>query len=81
MLRRAFRHGYGAHQALRRVGAGHRAWTDPAPLLSRDRALDRLGIPPAGLDPEERKRLGRLARLSYGARVAGSVWAQIQRAR
>jgi GT2 family glycosyltransferase len=81
MLTRAFRHGYGAHQALRRVGTGHRAWSDPGPLLSRERALARLGIPPAELDPEERRRLGRLARLSYGARIAGSVWAEVQRAR
>jgi GT2 family glycosyltransferase len=81
MLKRAFRHGYGAHHALRRVGTGHRAWTDPAPLLSRDRALERLGIVPAELDPDERRRLGGPARLAYGARVAGSVWAQAQRAR
>jgi len=80
MLKRAFRHGYGAHQALRRVGTGHRAWSDPAPLLSHDRALARLGILPAELDREERRRLGRLARLAYGARVAGSVWAEAQRA-
>jgi len=81
MLKRAFRHGYGAHQALRRVGTGHRAWSDPTPLFSAQRALARLGVSPAELDPEERRRLGRLARLSYGARVAGSVWAEIQRAR
>jgi GT2 family glycosyltransferase len=81
MLRRAFRHGYGAHQALRRVGSGHRAWSDPRPLLSRDTALERLGIPPADLDAGERSRLGRLARLSYGARIAGSVWAELRRAR
>jgi GT2 family glycosyltransferase len=81
MLKRAFRHGYGAHQALRRVGTGHRAWSDPAPLLRRDRALERLGIRPVTLDPAERGRLGRLARLSYGARIAGSVWAELRRAR
>ena len=81
MLKRAFRHGYGAHQALRRVGTGHRAWSDPAPLLSGDCALERLGIVPGELDLDDRRRLGRLARLSYGARVAGSVWAEVQRAR
>lgn len=81
MLKRAFRHGYGARQALRRVGTGHRAWSDPAPLFSAERALARLGVSPAALDREERRRLGRLARLSYGARVAGSVWAEIQRTR
>jgi GT2 family glycosyltransferase len=81
MLKRAFRHGYGAQQALRRVGTGHRAWSDPRPLFSAPRALARLGVFPAELDPEDRRRLGRLARLSYGARVAGSVWAEIQRPR
>jgi glycosyltransferase involved in cell wall biosynthesis len=81
MLRRAFRHGYGAHQALRRVGTGHRAWSDPTPFLFGDRALERLGIEAAALAPAERARLGRLARLSYGARMAGSLWAEIQRAR
>ena len=81
MLKRAFRHGYGAHQALRRVGTGHRAWSDPTPFLFGDRALERLGIAPAGLGASERGSLRRLARLSYAARIAGSVWAELRRAR
>jgi GT2 family glycosyltransferase len=80
-LKRAFRHGYGARQALRRVGTGHRAWSDPAPFLFGDRALERLGIEPAALEPSERRSLRRLARLSYGARIAGSLWAELRRAR
>ena len=81
VLRRAFRHGHGAHQADVRLGKGHRAWRDPTPLVSRDRALERLGVRPSELEPSELARLGRLARLSYAARVAGSVWAEIQRTR
>jgi GT2 family glycosyltransferase len=79
MLRRAFRHGYGANQALRRVGVGHSAWTDPIPALRGRAALERLGVPAASLDRDERRRLGRLARLAYGARVAGSLSYELRR--
>jgi GT2 family glycosyltransferase len=78
LLSRAFRHGYGANQALHRVGTGHRAWADPVPLLRRSAALERLGIPPDSLDPAERRRLGRVARLGYAARMAGSLWCELQ---
>jgi glycosyltransferase involved in cell wall biosynthesis len=81
MLSRAFRHGYGANQALGRLGAGHRAWADPLPAFRGGGALERLGIDPGSLEPGERRRLGRLARLGYAARVAGSVWYELDRVR
>ena len=73
LLRRAWRHGSGAHQAHRRLGVGHEAWRDPLPLLSGRRALRGLGIPPESLPPAERRRLGGLARAAYAARIAGSL--------
>jgi O-antigen biosynthesis protein len=81
MLSRAVRHGYGANQALHRVEAGHRAWADPVPAFRGGAALERLGIPPASLDPADRRRLGRLARLAYVGRMAGSLWYELQRPR
>jgi GT2 family glycosyltransferase len=80
-LRRAFRHGDGASQAYYRIGTGHRAWADPVPVLRGGAALQRLGVAPESLDPAERRRLGRLARLAYAARVAGSLSAELQRRR
>lgn len=80
MLRRSFRHGYGAHQALVRVGVGHRAWTDPAPIRSGAAALRHHGVVPETLPVAECRRLGRLATASYAARMAGSAWAQLRRA-
>jgi Glycosyl transferase family group 2 len=80
LLRRSCRHGYGAHQAHRRLGVGHEAWRDPLPALSSVRALERVGIRPESLSPDERRSLGRLARVAYGARIAGSVWALATRA-
>lgn len=81
VMRRAFRHGYGANQALRRIGAGHRAATDPRAALSRNAALRHLGVEPERLDPHERGRLGRVARLAYVARMTGSAWYELQRLR
>jgi GT2 family glycosyltransferase len=79
VLSRAFRHGYGANQALRHVGTGHRAWSDPLPLLHGRAALERLGIAAGDLEPAERRRLGRLARLAYLGRVAGSLRYELDR--
>jgi GT2 family glycosyltransferase len=81
VLRRAFRHGHGANQALARAGTGHRAWADPLPAFSGGVALGRLGIDPGSLEPGERRRLGRLAQLGYAARVAGSVCYEFDRRR
>jgi glycosyltransferase involved in cell wall biosynthesis len=81
LLERCFRHGYSVNQAYYRLGAGYRAWRDPLPALLGDRALREVGHSPDGLDPSEWRRMVRLARLSYAARVAGSAWAELVRAR
>jgi len=80
-LRRLFLHGYSANQVHYRLGVGARAWRDPLPALAGRRALRRLcpGEPPR--DSRERRRMARLAQLGYGARVAGSVWSELTRAR
>lgn len=81
LLRRCFRHGYSVNQAFYRLGAGYRAWRDPAPALVGDRALRQFGYAAHGFDAPEWRRMARLARLGYAARVAGSVWAEIVHAR
>ena len=80
-LQRAFRHGYGARQAQRRIGVGHTAWSHPAPLLSARAALRFHGLDPQSLPARERRMLGRLAKGMYAARIGGSVWASARRAR
>jgi GT2 family glycosyltransferase len=80
-LRRFFLHGYSANQAFYRFGVGHRAWRDPLPALAGDSALRRYGHAPNGFDTAEWRRMARLARAGYAARVAGSVWAEARRAR
>ena len=80
-LRRLFLHGYSVNQAFYRLGAGYRAWRDPMPALAGDRALRDLGHPREAFDSAEWRRMARLARLGYAARVAGSVWAELVRAR
>lgn len=81
MLRRFFLHGYSVNQAYYRLGAGYRAWRDPLPGLVGDRALRQIGHTPNGFDSLEWQRMARLARLGYLARIAGSMWAEIVRAR
>ena len=81
MLKRSFRHGYGAHQARRRLGTGHVAWYDPAPVVWGPAALRRHGVVPEALARAERRRLGTLAQASYAARIVGSAWAELRRAR
>jgi glycosyltransferase involved in cell wall biosynthesis len=81
MLERCFRHGYSVNQAYYRLGAGFRAWRDPRPALFGDRALRQIGHAPDGYDRREWRRMARLARLGYAARVAGSIWAELQHVR
>jgi GT2 family glycosyltransferase len=81
LLRRLFLHGYSVNQAYYRLGSGVRAWRDPTPALVGDRALRAYGHSPKDFAPAERRRMARLARLGYAARVAGSLWAEIVRAR
>jgi GT2 family glycosyltransferase len=80
-LRRGFMHGYGSDQAFHRIGTGYRAWRDPWPVLRGDLALRRLGLSPDGFAPGESESMSRLARVSYAARVVGSLWAEAVRAR
>jgi hypothetical protein len=42
-------------------------------------ALERFGIDPAGLPASERRRMLRLGRLEYAARMAGSLFAEFPR--
>lgn len=81
LLKRCFRHGYSVNQAFYRLGAGYRAWRDPAPALFGDRALRSSGHSPESFEASEWRRMARVARLGYAARVAGSVWAELARAR
>lgn len=81
MLKRAFFHGYSSNQAHRRLGAGHRAWAHPAPLLSGRRALETIGAAPEDFARPERRRMAAIGQAVYGMRVLGSVWAELRRAR
>lgn len=80
-LGRFFRHGYSGTQAVRRIGAGYKAWCNPWPAFAGDEALRSFGHRPESFDAAEWRRMVRLARLGYGARVAGSLWAEVTRAR
>ena len=80
-LRRAFNHGYSSSQALRRIGVGHEAWREPVPLVRGDGAMRQLGFDRGMFEGDEWRRMQRLARVAYGARLAGSVWATVLRAR
>lgn len=81
MLKRAFFHGYSGNQAHYRLGVGLRAWAHPGALVSGDRALRQIGAAPQSFDAHEWRRMGRIARAVYAMRVAGSVWAEVRRAR
>ena len=81
LLRRCFRHGYSVNQAYYRLGAGYRAWRSPLPAVLGDAALRQFGYSPDGFEGNEWKRMARLARLGYAARIAGSIWAEVRRAR
>jgi GT2 family glycosyltransferase len=81
LLRRFFLHGYSVNQAFYRLGTGVRAWRDPAPALAGDRALRAYGHFPDRFTPAEWRRMARLARLGYAARIAGSVWSELMHAR
>jgi GT2 family glycosyltransferase len=81
LLRRCFRHGYSVNQAFYRLGAGYRAWRDPSPAIAADQALRQFGHSPGSFDRDEWRRMARLARLGYAARVVGSLWAEVVHAR
>lgn len=81
MLKRSFRHGYSVNQAYYRLGRGYRAWRHPLPAVSARRAFGRLGIDGESLARGERRSIGALACASYAARIAGSISAELARAR
>ncbi len=81
LLKRCFRHGYSVNQAYYRLGAGYRAWRNPLPAVLGDAALRQFDYSAAGFDRGEWRRMARLARAGYAARVVGSVWAELARAR
>lgn len=80
-LRRSFLHGYSSNQAHYRLGLGERAWRKPLPAIHGDRALRAIGHTPEGFEAREWRRMARLAQLGYAARVVGSAWAEVRRAR
>lgn len=80
-LRRFFMHGYGGTQICYRLGAGYRAYRRPWPAFAGDQALTQFGYSRDGFERNEWRRMARLARLGYAARVAGSFWAEIVHAR
>lgn len=80
-LRRCFLHGYSVNQVHHRWGEGYQTWRKPGPALRGDRALREIGHVPASFEPGEWRRMAQLARIGYAARVAGSAWAEITRAR
>jgi glycosyltransferase involved in cell wall biosynthesis len=65
---RGFRHGHGSVQLGTR-----RDWRHPRPMVAGDWALQRFGI--------EDERWKWWARADYAGRVAGSLWAELRRAR
>lgn len=82
ILRRAAAHGWSSNQHHHRLpGKGWRHWRHPRPAVAGDWALRRFGVDPASLPAGERRPLLRLARAEYAARVAGSAWAELRRAR
>jgi glycosyltransferase involved in cell wall biosynthesis len=80
-LVRFFMHGFGSNQLFYRLGVGLRAWRHPTPALAGDQALRQIGHSPENFEPDEWRRMARLARLGYAARIAGSVWAELRHAR
>ena len=81
LLRRAFLHGYGAAQLMRRLGVGHVAWRHPRPLISPRAALAWHSVPPDLIAGSDGRGLAAVAYAAYAARVAGSLWAVLRRAR
>ncbi|HEX8204995.1 MAG TPA: glycosyltransferase [Solirubrobacteraceae bacterium] len=75
VVRRAFWQGFSSVQHAERLPgrAGHRYWRHPRPLVAGEWPLQALGIEDRSLLP--------IARADYAGRVAGSLWAELRRAR
>jgi GT2 family glycosyltransferase len=80
-LRRCFLHGYSVSQMYYRHRMGYPAWRRPGPALIGDTALRQIGHSPEHFEIEEWRRMARIARLGYAARVIGSSWAELVGAR
>lgn len=80
VLRRSFWHGHGGAHIDRRIGGGYVAWRHPRPLFQGVAAARLLGIAEPVVEPGDWPTMRRLAHLAYAFRVAGSVWAHLDRA-
>lgn len=83
VLARGARHGWSSTQHHYRLGGGlgRRYWRHPLPVVRGDWALRRFGLGPGFLPPGEWRRMLWIARAEYAARVVGSTWAELRRAR
>jgi len=81
LLRRSWMHGYSGNQTFHRLGLGYRAWRHPGSVLRGERALALYGIRRDAFDQAEWRRMVPLAQASYAARIAGSMWSELCRAR
>jgi GT2 family glycosyltransferase len=80
LLRRGYRQGWSMTQHFHRLpgAVGSRVYRHPGPLVRGDWALRRLGVDPAALDTPERRRMLRVARAEYAARMVGSLHADLR---
>lgn len=76
VARRGFEHGASARRLARVYPgrAGRRYWTSPGGLVRRGAALRALSV-----DPVDDRGVEFAARVDYGARMAGSLWAEVAR--
>jgi GT2 family glycosyltransferase len=79
LLRRGYRQGWAMTQHFHRLPGpvGDRVYRHPGPLVRGDWALRRLGVDPAALTDAERRRMLRVARAEYAARMVGSLHAEL----
>jgi GT2 family glycosyltransferase len=76
VARRGFEHGASARRLARAYPgrAGRRYWTSPGGLFARGAALRALSV-----EPPRDRGVEVAARVDYGARMAGSLWAEVAR--
>lgn len=76
VARRGFEHGASARRLARAHPgrAGRRYWTSPGGLVRRGAALRALSV-----EPVDDRGVELAARIDYGARMAGSLWAEVAR--
>jgi glycosyltransferase involved in cell wall biosynthesis len=76
VARRGFEHGASARRLARVYPgrAGRRYWTSPGGLVRRGAALRALS-----LEPVDDRGVELAARIDYGGRMAGSLWAEVAR--